>query len=238
MPRLRSRPLILESRKYLAASYLFLGRRELAETQFEKLVQEDPNYELDPVAFPKDVLEAFARVRQHLKLREEKQKARYAEAERERLKSENARRALERERFRRLIRLATTETLEERNSRWLAMLPFGVGQFRNGHRRLGITLAIGESLLAALSLTSFLLHASLVNEQPDSVDEAQRVERGYRVTNWVTTGLFFATAAGGIIDAQVRFKPVLRFERRRNLEPGLLPKMELQMSATQWRLKF
>src|SRR5687768_11471405 len=43
-PRLQSRALIAESRKYLGAAYLFVGRRDAARAEFERLLRDEPAY--------------------------------------------------------------------------------------------------------------------------------------------------------------------------------------------------
>src|SRR3954447_26725303 len=46
VPRLQNRSLVLESEKYLGASYLFLGKLNQAEQHFEKLLAMEPEYML------------------------------------------------------------------------------------------------------------------------------------------------------------------------------------------------
>jgi hypothetical protein len=58
-----ARPLVLESLKYLAASHLFLGHGADAERTFERLLSLEPDYVLDPLAFPEEVQLVYARVK-------------------------------------------------------------------------------------------------------------------------------------------------------------------------------
>lgn len=229
-PRLRSPPLTLESRKYLAASYLFAGEPERAEEQFERLLRQDPDYELDPVVFPREVHEVFASVRERLseeRQREEETRREQLGAERER------RRELDRQRRRieQLEEIARTEVVREENSRWIATIPFGVGQFQNGHRRLGLTLAIAEGVMAATSITTFLLHRSVLatdlgpppdgcsREDADFCTRLGQREKAYRYTNWASSGLFVGLALVGILDAHLRFVPHTERTRRREVPP-------------------
>src|SRR5688572_23098174 len=69
-PQLTNPVLINESRKYLGAAYLIVGRREAAEAQFEALLTAEPTYELGAADFPVEVIELFASVRQALLERE------------------------------------------------------------------------------------------------------------------------------------------------------------------------
>src|SRR5262245_7693507 len=62
VPHITTRALVLESRKYLAASYLFVHDIPHAEEQFARLLGDDPTYP-EPTAFPSEVRATFARVR-------------------------------------------------------------------------------------------------------------------------------------------------------------------------------
>lgn len=239
IPGVRSRPLLLESRKYLAATYLFLGRRPDAETQVELLLGEDATYELDPLAFPRELHELFEKVR--LRLFEQRR----AEEEESRRREEDARRRQaeellrERERIRRLEALAGIETVERQHSRWIAMLPFGIGQFQNGDAGLGTALAVTQGLLAAASITTFVLHRSLPSPNAIATSEyprAAQLERAYTISNWAATGLLGLVAVIGIVDAQIRFKPVERFSRSRSGLAGA--ELSLQPTGASFRLTF
>jgi hypothetical protein len=223
VPKLRNRALLLESRKYLAASYLFLGRRADAEKELERLLLEEPSYELDPLAFPQEVQKVFSNVYQRLEKqrRESEKKRRHAEQE---ARKREAQRVLgERKRMLRLLELAETERIERVNSRWIALIPFGVGQFQNGHTGLGTFFAISESLMGALNIASFFLHQHLEGQQPsaDDLGEARFAEKSFRITNQVTLGAFAVLAIGGIIDAQIRFKSTWTEKRRRKIPDHL-----------------
>src|ERR1700755_276185 len=53
-PGLSNRSLVLESKKYLGAAYLFQGKLPEAEREFERLLRLDPQYMLDPLGFPEE----------------------------------------------------------------------------------------------------------------------------------------------------------------------------------------
>lgn len=223
------RPLVLESRKYLAATYMFLRRHPDAVAQFELLLNADHEYVLDPLAFPNEVVAKFnevkARVTTERAAVEQQRAARETE---ERTRSEQADRQ-QREAFEKLVKLAGTETVQQLNSRWVAMVPFGAGQFQNGDNGLGVALAVSEGLLAATTLVTFLLHESLRDEPAPAVPaDARLAEGAFRYTNQISFGLLLAIAATGIIDAQVRFKPATLYERPRQLPPDVL---QLRVSA-------
>lgn len=227
-PRLRSRPLILESRKYLAAAYLFAGRPEEAEAQLERLLQEDPTYQLDPVAFPREVHQLFGSVRERV-LEERERQRRQRE---QRIQTElDQQQELEHQRARieELEAMARTETVRVEHSRWIATIPFGVGQFQNGHDRLGLALAISEGVLAATSFATFFLHRAVVQTDQgvlQGVSPSDRVtlvrrERAYRYTNWTSTALLLGLVTYGIVDAHLRFVPYEERTRERQAPSGV-----------------
>jgi hypothetical protein len=238
-PRLRSRPLVLESRKYLAASYLFVGRRRDAERQLERLLREDETYQIDPLSFPTEVLDLFTSVRNRLyKERKSSQTAR-AEAERSQRQRADSYKRRKRIAYQRLVTLAQTERVREVSSRWVASIPFGAGQFQNGDEGLGLALAVTEGLLFATSVTTFFLHESLRDVQPsaDRRDNAELAENTYRTINWASTGLFVAVALGGIIDAHLRFRPLKETYHRRPLPKGWTRDIGLELGGSHVTLK-
>ncbi len=218
-----ARPLVLESRKYLAATYLFLGRQAEAENQLTLLLRAEPDYVLDPLAFPAEFVKTFSAVKVTLeqeRLRQEQEKARAAAQAVE----QNQRTDEERQQqVRRLVALAGSERVQELNSRWIAFIPFGVGQFQNDHDSLGLTLAISEGILLATGIASFAVHESLQGQVPDDDQRgaAEAAEATARYINQISLGLFAAVAITGIIDAQVRFRPSRTFERPRPLPDDL-----------------
>ena len=229
VPRLRNRALLLESRKFLGVCYLFLGKREQAEQQFELLLRDDHTYELDPVALPEEVQQVFGQVRTRLQSATIEQ-ARQREREEQQARKHEAELLLqERKNLLRLVELAETERIERQNSRWIALLPFGIGQFQNGHDSLGTLLAVSESVLVALNITSYYYHRGLEGQQPerDQLGEARFAEKTFRITNWVTLGVFTLLSVGGIIDAQLRFKPFWTRHQKRKIPDDLRDSLKL-----------
>jgi tetratricopeptide (TPR) repeat protein len=217
------RPLTVESRKYLAVTYLFLGQEVQAAQQLERLLRAEPDYVLDPLAFPAEFGKMFAAVKERIeeeRARETEDRARRQaeQQQQQQLEAENKRLRLER-----LLELAGTQRVERMRSRWIALLPFGIGQFQNGHNDLGLVLAIVQGTLLAASVTSFALHENLRGQRPDDsqINDAELAEAAFRYTNQISLGLFAAVALTGIIDAQIRFKPSYSFDRPRPLPPDL-----------------
>jgi len=251
VPRIRNPALVLESRKYLAASYLFVGREADAKEQFGALLRADVSYVLDPSAFPRAVVTLFREVKEEVA-------AELAEAERqrreaaERLERESIERDIARQaRIARLEELARQEVVERRNSRLVATVPFGVGQFQNDHLTLGRFFAISEATLIAGSFATWGVHQWAKNSY-EGLDEAsqarlERIGTAMRGLNYTFFGLAAALVVIGIIDAHVRFVPVHRETRERELpddlddtlpEPGLDATLSLGAGSLRFRLDF
>ena len=239
VPQLQNRSLLLESLKFLGASHLFLGHESRAEAQFQRLLELDLDYVLDPLAFPEEVQTVFARVKARLTAQAENAARAKAEAIEHEAEAIEQKRQAQKQRMDALLKLARTQQVIEQRSRLTAMVPFGVGQFQNGHDTLGLTLAIAEGLLFVSATTTFMLHDSLVGREPENLDEARFAERAYRYGNQVSVGLLVLVAVAGIIDAQVRFQETRTYDKERALPPELVePEPQLSVSPTGVRLQF
>jgi tetratricopeptide (TPR) repeat protein len=234
VPRLTSTLLVLESRKLLAVSYVFVGRREAAAEQFGRLLRADPTYEIDAALFPIEVVEMFEHVRGEIQ-----EEVRHAEERAE----EEARHAREVARIRALIEFAEEEVqLESERSRWIAAIPFGVGQFDRGEDGLGAFFLTTESLFsiaAAITLglnvyaTDAARELSLTGaERPDDprYAEVNRLLLGSAITNWISVGATAILMGAGILEAQLNFRPTRVMRHRRTIPPDLLEGLQISVS--------
>ncbi len=201
--------LILECHKLLAVSYLFVGDNEAAERHFAKLLTISPDYVLDPMMLPIAVIDFFTNVkRKNQEKLDALARVRAAEEER-RIAQEEARREAEIERLTRNVYLERTY---EKNSMFVAFVPFGAGQFQNGHILKGALFLSSELLLTAGAVTTFFLHESLrkqANETFDSPEEresAEQLEKGYRLANQASIVGLSVLVVTGIIDALYNFE--------------------------------
>lgn len=231
--RLLRQPATVESaRVYWAACLMGAGESDAADAPLRAAIHENPQMKPpDSLVFPQPVIERFLKVRDSLvsEIRAAEQ-ARILQAQAEaRLRQQAL--AAERDRMHALEKLAQQETVVIQNRRWLAFVPFGVGQFQNREPGLGYTLLAGEALLGSLSLTAVVVQSRLATQADDlrrsggSVDDA-RQEQNQRTWSTIKTGGFWAFAAlavGGIAQAQLEFVPEFREFRRRSLPPGLAP---------------
>lgn len=245
VPRARNPVVRLEARKYLGSTYLFLGKDEAAREQFRLLLDEDPDYEIDPVAFPAAVVQTFQQMKTEVEAERAREAAREA-AKREEERSRELEQLLQQQkRIDELEALARTETVERVNSRWIAALPFGVGQFQNQDRRLGIMFAVTESIFLVGSVATFIGHNALRNENPSESElrRFERTERALRISNWVSVGGLLGFYVAGVVEAQLRFKPVIRTTRERELQddPPVTgrrgPELRFQLGLTGGRLR-
>ena len=235
---LRDPTAVERARAYYAACLIALGRAEEADAEIEKIIRNNPVYSPDPVAFPGKVMDRFIEIKSRLKgeieaafrARAAAEAAAKAKAERE-----------QREYIEALQQLARTETVVVRNSRWIAMVPFGAGQFQNGQEVLGYTFLIAEAALAVASITSSVIYQGLnadytrarfgdAAQDPGTVnhDKFMSDTALARSVNHYTTAALGVVALTGILHAQLTFVPEFRETRVRPLPappPSLTPKV-------------
>ncbi|MCP4602514.1 MAG: hypothetical protein GY847_18690 [Proteobacteria bacterium] len=227
---LSSKALALECHKLIAVSYLFVGDQEAAEYHFSELLTISPEYSLDPMMFPIEVIDFFTEVKGKNEDRL-KALARVRAQEKKRRKAiEEANKKAEFEKLRRNVYLERTY---KENSLLVAMLPFGIGQFQNGHTVKGALFLGGELVLAASTVTTYFLHESLRQEAKEPFkssydrDDFDRREVGYRITNQASLVALSVLAVTGIIDSLynyqsevVTWKRVQEKDVPANLRPG------------------
>jgi hypothetical protein len=241
-PTLTNRSLLLESKKYLGASYLFLKKLPAAEQEFERLLRLDPQYLLDPLGFPEEVQRLFARVKTRLEA-EQKVAADERRREEERVHArQSAHESEQRVRWARLSALAQTEVVREVRSRWLALVPFGIGQFQNGHLSLGAIFAVSEASLLLVGGVSWVVHQNLRGVMPEASkrDEFKLTEVASRYTNEISMALLGVLVVTGVIDAQLRFRGSQEYERKRPLPPDLYggPELSIGPGSASLRIRF
>lgn len=232
-PRIANALLVLESRKYYAASLLFVRAKDEARTQFRLMLQQEPEYALDPLSFPTEVVALFDQVKEQVRLELAREREESAQREAEAQRQARAAEQLRKSNLVRLRTLAETEDLLKQNSRWIASIPFGVGQFQNGDRGLGVAFAMAQGLAVATSIVSYIGHERVADDNPTAFElaDTRQSERLWRTTNWVSFSTFAALALIGIIDAHVRFVPGRQRSSHRPLPPDLQRWLDKQSSA-------
>jgi hypothetical protein len=218
-PQLETVEQVVEARRLLGLSYLFLKDEASAELEFVALLTLRPDASLDPLSDPPPFVEFFerikARIREQLEEIRRKQQSTLhkREAEQEALRRDNV------ELRKRLQESESTAYLvsSSEKSRLVAVMPFGAGQFQNGDTRKGIAFLVSQLALGTASVSCAIAirlkwpDGSYLPEERDLADTL--------VSAQVITGAaFFAAALWGIVDANVHFVS------RRDAPPRRVPR--------------
>lgn len=221
-------PVVVErGRLYFASCALLAGERDRAKQALVLALEANPLMASpDSLTFPPPLvslfLEARDDVQQLISKREQEQllelQKKAAEAEAQAL----ARRQREIE----LRRLAEQEVVVKRNSRWVASLPFGAGQFQAGKTELGALFLTTQTLALGTMAVSGLIYADLGAQAASGVEldnesyvAARDLSYGvFAASSWTMLGL----AALGVLEAHLTFEPErVVGTRRRALPPEL-----------------
>jgi tetratricopeptide (TPR) repeat protein len=229
---------INDARMYLGAVLLAEGKKDEAAKTFDQLLQANPDYQPDPLRISLDAIDVFIDARARARERIAKNRSdQVLKAQEERAKNEAGRQkaAL---RLAMLEKLASTELVIERHSRWVALVPFGAGQFQNGEDTLGWLFLSTQAALAGGALVSGGLSIYYGAQVTDLYQRGNPSYTGYQTAAkqslltcyFLDAGLVVAAVAG-IVQAQIAFVPERVQTRTRELpalslspviSPGLL----------------
>jgi hypothetical protein len=203
-----------EAYRLLGLSLFYQGKKGDAYSAFLEYLYLEPNAELDPFYVPPAAVSFFDQVKKEAepKLAPIRAQRKQQEEARQKSAAEEAekrhQRELEEERRKLLDLTPSVEKHVVQREFWVSVLPFGVGQFQNGDRSLGIALATAEVITGALSAGSALLIEELRDNQTGKFSSTQYpTAQTLNVIKWVSGGLFFALWAGGAIHAAIHFQP-------------------------------
>jgi tetratricopeptide (TPR) repeat protein len=216
------------ARMYFAACLIASKRVEDARQQFRQAILEDRQLEApDPVVFPQAVIDVFVQVRstmmEDLRRQQEEEYLRSAEA----LAAQRKRVELERQRVVELERLASTETLIRKNERWMAWVPFGVGQFHNDDTTLGWVFLSTELVLAGTAITATSIELGLHSRAQggraplDARDLTDKVRAAHQVGTIAWLSLL-GVAIAGIVEANLSYVSELPAGQRQRPLPDSL----------------
>jgi hypothetical protein len=218
---------IADAKMYLGAVLLAEKKSDEAASVFEDLLLTTQNYEADPLRVSLDAVDALTDARTRIK---DKLNAMLAENVR---KAQEQKAKLEVEREKQVLRLAmleklaTSEVVVERHSRWLSLVPFGVGQFQNGQTAEGWLFLTAEGLLAAGTVVaagfaySYEEQAWRYHQQGNSAAQSAYSSAAHwaAITDDVLVGGLLLTALGGIIHAEATYVPERVEVRKREIPP-------------------
>jgi hypothetical protein len=221
-PQLQSEGEIVTAHRMLGTAYLYQRQNDQAAQEFRRLLQLRPDYRMDRLLDPPMVADFFNAV-------VKQQEAELAELDRKRREAE------EYERQRIEAARAGPTVIEKhyiRNSLAVSFIPFGAGQFQNGHRRKGWWFLGTQATLATISVGAFVTNFALYGVRPQlpcrpadrdvkqgdcplGTTESPDRARSRNITRvQVASGaLFFATAIWGVTDAVLNFQPMVTVVR-------------------------
>jgi tetratricopeptide (TPR) repeat protein len=212
-----------QAQTYLAACLIADGQPELADREFDEAIRNNPQMRApDSLIFPQPVVDRFLRVRETLlaNIRQSEQKS-MQDAEL-RVQQQDEKRRKDAELTRRLRDLAAQETVVETNRRWIACVPFGIGQFQNHDYAAGWVFFGVQAALLGTAVSAMVIDQRLANKAQlpgvDLHDLSHKRQDAFRVLVASTWGFgFFASL--GIVHANLRYMPERRFTRPRPLPP-------------------
>lgn len=208
-PRLASEEDIYEAHLLLGMCAFEGGDRATAVREFEEAIVLQRERKLGTGVFSDAAVALY-------------EERRLALAEKYRLEAEARALALEREQYRRLIE---SMVVVEKRDYYVNFIPFGAGQFQNGHTRKGIAFATAQGVTGAVSagiwmylVGTYGLSGQVPVAEANSVRRLQQLEIG-------AGALFLGLAAWGVVDALVHYQPsVVRRPDESLLPPDLRPR--------------
>lgn len=216
------------ARTYLAACLIASGKVEEARQQFRQAILEDRQLEPpDPVVFPQAVIDVFLQVRSTLMDALRRQQEEDLRRSQQEAAAQRERAQRERQRVAELERLATLETVIRKNERWMAWVPFGLGQFHNDDQTLGWIFLSTEMALAVTAITATSIELGLHSQAQggraplDSGDLTSKVRVAHQVGTVAWLSLI-GVAAAGIIEANLSYRSELPLGQRRRVLPDAL----------------
>jgi tetratricopeptide (TPR) repeat protein len=222
---------IADAQMYLGAVLVAEGKRDEASEVFEKLLKEKPDYEPDKLRVQLDAIDAFIDVHTRLRAELGRIQAEHVQGEQAAKAKAEALRQRAALRVAMLERMASEERVVDYNSRWLALVPFGVGQFQNGQRDLGLVFLSSEVLLAVGSAVAGVVsvydqlqrnEAEARNDGTAATYNGNAKDAAY--VNDALAGGFALTAIIGAVHAELTFVPKIVSVRKRAVPtPALAP---------------
>ena len=195
-PRLSQREELIEAYLSLGVSYYETGDKQRAATEFEEALALEPTTQLTSTMTSGAAIEYFNSIKRELQRR---------------LKDDEEKRRLAQERDDIKRRLDNLVVLEKR-SRLVNMIPFGVGQFQNGHNRKATFFLISEAALGGTSAALFLwqsLKFGIGGQVPRADADTVRLVQNIQVASGAAcVGLMI----WGIIDGFVHYKSSIQLK--------------------------
>jgi hypothetical protein len=207
--------LVEPARKYLFAALLLTDHTDEASALLTQMFLANPDLTFAPREFSPVVFDRVALTRERM--------AEQLDAIRARRRREREEAAARREAQRRELRDQLTHDTVV-TPRWPMFVPFGVGQFMNGDIALGLTFAVLEAVTAAIGIGSFVYVTTLQSSacwNALTMTGRQSCVGIAQTLNYVGWATFGAAILGGIIQANVAYRPERRRPRTQPLPSGV-----------------
>lgn len=213
--RLHSEPQIVQAHRILGVSYLFERQHVAAKGEFRKLLQLSPDYRFDALLDPPQVVDFFNSVRRDYEAEVGRLEDKRKQVEKVRMRD---REDCEKSRGPTVI-----EKRVARNSFVVNFVPFGAGQFQNGHRGKGWAFLTTETVLGAVSIGALATNLAVYGFRPQrscrydmgdaacppsAIDHTDEDRSRWLTRVQIASGaLFLGVAVWGIVDALVHHQP-------------------------------
>ncbi len=201
--RLNRESEIVEALELLALSYFYTGQENQAKTYFTKLLYVRPDHQLDPFIVPPPAVLFFNQIQARPEIQNRRLQKSEEEAVRRLPKKEK-----QPEPAKTLVNDIYYERTIEHHSRIWMFLPFGLGQFKNGHTTKGAILASTQASALATNIFCYLLLTSMKNENGNFASTDVSLVKGLRTTGYISLGIFISLWIYGMVDANMYFQPM------------------------------
>jgi hypothetical protein len=200
-----------QARSLMAASLVVLKRGDEADVLFEQILLANPTWEPNQAIYPLSAQQRVLEVRRRLKpkldeiLRDQQKTDQKSAAAQQKAQEEYD------AYIQRLERMAAQRQLVSSNSRLIAAIPFGIGQYQNRDKNLFYVFLVSETLTGAASIVSGILgtYYSSVDPRTPTVDAASLQTKldATLVTNKVSFIAWATFTSIGIIQAEAAYNP-------------------------------
>lgn len=217
--RLSSRADLVEAHVLLGVSHFETGNRVDAHRELDEALFLDDSITLDPLLFSEEAI-AFFEERKQIFL--------------ERVRSEEETRKLAEERAQ-LRRVLENMIVIERKPYYINFVPFGAGQFQNGHDGKGIFFFVSQTVLGGTSAGLWVWQVGKYGYNGtvprDEVGTVLGVQQVQIATGVACLGLMVA----GIIDSLIHYESTTRRPADESLIPADLKPRE-RGNESSWKL--
>jgi hypothetical protein len=234
------------TRSLMAASLVVLKRVEEADVLFEQNLLSRPTWEPNKDIYPAPAWQRFLDVRRRLKPKLDEILGQQQDTDQKLVEARQKAKEEYDAWIQRLERMASQRQVVTANSRLIAAIPFGIGQYQNKDRNLALVFALSEGLAGGIAIASGVLTNHFTSIDPNLA--SCRDAAGMLVTcnkagrdaleanadaaltvNRISFFSFIGLAVLGIAQAQIAFNaaPVTTSPQPRPIPPA--PKVEIKV---------